>query len=65
MKFYCSSFTVTEYKETFDFFDKDGNGTVSKEELCLALRATGLNPTEGELQDIINRVDSDGRYIKM
>jgi len=49
-----------EFKEAFILFDKNGDGTVSHEELGVVLRTLGQNPTEGEVQDMINEVDEDG-----
>jgi len=51
---------LTEFKETFSLFDKDGDGTISTKELGTVMRALGQNPTESELQDMINEVDADG-----
>ncbi len=48
-------------KEAFQLFDKDGNGTISTKELGMAMRSLGQNPTEAELQDMINDVDTDGK----
>ena len=49
-------------------FDKDGDGTISCKELGVVMRSLGQNPTESELQEIINEVDVDGksnrRYIE-
>lgn len=47
-------------------FDKDGDGTVSTEELGEVMRSMGQNPTEKELMDMIAEVDVDGTctYIK-
>ncbi|KAJ8123086.1 hypothetical protein O1611_g9681 [Lasiodiplodia mahajangana] len=42
---------VSEFKEAFSLFDKDGDGTV--------MRSLGQNPSESELQDMINEVDAD------
>ena len=53
-------FIFLEYKDAFSLFDKDGNGTISKEELGMVMRSIGRNPTERELQDMINEVDADG-----
>lgn len=51
---------VTEFKEAFSLFDKDGDGTITTKELGTVMRSLGQNPTEAELQDMINEVDADG-----
>ena len=52
-----------EFKEAFSLFDKDGDGTITTKELGTVMRSLGQNPTEAELQDMINEVDADGQYI--
>lgn len=51
----------TEFKEAFSLFDKDGDGTITTKELGTVMRSLGQNPTEAELQDMINEVDADGQ----
>lgn len=51
----------SEFKEAFSLFDKDGDGTITTKELGTVMRSLGQNPTEAELQDMINEVDADGR----
>ena len=51
---------VVRLKDAFALFDKDGNGTVDAEELGTVLRSLGQNPTEVELQAMIDEVDEDG-----
>ena len=45
-------------------FDKDGNGTISANELGAVLRGLGQNPTKAELDELIQSVDSDGEKGK-
>lgn len=51
---------IAEFKEAFSLFDKDGDGTITTKELGTVMRSLGQNPTESELQDMINEVDIDG-----
>lgn len=54
---------IAEFKEAFSLFDKDGDGTITTKELGTVMRSLGQNPTEAELQDMINEVDADGIYF--
>uniref|UniRef100_A0A8C7MCB4 Calmodulin n=3 Tax=Oncorhynchus TaxID=8016 RepID=A0A8C7MCB4_ONCKI len=54
---------IAEFKEAFSLFDKDGDGTITTKELGTVMRSLGQNPTEAELQDMINEVDADGELL--
>merc|ERR1711994_1238668 len=51
---------IAEFREAFLLFDKDGDGTITTIELGTVMRSLGQNPTEEELQEMINEVDEDG-----
>ena len=51
---------IAEFKEAFSLFDKDGDGTITTKELGTVRHSLGQNPTEAELQDMINEVDGNG-----
>ncbi|KAF7901349.1 hypothetical protein EAF00_003570 [Botryotinia globosa] len=63
---------VSEFKEAFSLFDKNGDeqyrrsaliygstGQITSKELGTVMRSLGQNPSESELQDMINEVDAD------
>ncbi|EFC43878.1 predicted protein [Naegleria gruberi] len=50
---------IQEYKEAFSLFDSDSDGTIVTKELGTVMRALGLNPSQGELDDMIKQVDSN------
>ena len=45
-----------ELQEAFDEFDTDGDRLMSTKELGWAMRAMGMNPTEAEILQLINKV---------
>ena len=51
-------------KEGFALFDKDGDGTITTRELGTVMRSLGQNPTHGELEDMLNEVDSAGAALR-
>ena len=52
---------IAEYKEAFNLYDKDNDGIIATQKLGRVLRAMGLNPTEIEIQEMIDEVDSEGK----
>ena len=44
---------ISEFKEAFSLFDKEGDGTISTKDLGTVMCSLGRNPTEAELQDMI------------
>ncbi|CAM8892687.1 unnamed protein product [Rhodiola kirilowii] len=51
---------ISEFKEAFSLFDNEGDGCITTKKLGTVMRSLGQNPTEAELQDMINEVDADG-----
>eukprot|EP01006_Ploeotia_vitrea_P060984 TRINITY_DN76989_c0_g1_i1.p1 TRINITY_DN76989_c0_g1~~TRINITY_DN76989_c0_g1_i1.p1 ORF type:complete len:158 (+),score=28.45 TRINITY_DN76989_c0_g1_i1:280-753(+) len=52
--------TVQQIREIFNMFDKEKKESIQVTDLGMALRAAGQNPTEQELLDMMNEVDTDG-----
>ncbi|KAJ4264261.1 hypothetical protein NW762_005456 [Fusarium torreyae] len=50
---------ITEYEDAFHLFDKDGDGQITINELGAFMRSLGQNPSDAELNDIINEIDAD------
>lgn len=51
---------LAEYRDAFHHFDKDKSGFINTKELGNAMRSLGENPTERDIQSMINSVDLDG-----
>ena len=48
---------IDEFKEAFELFDKGGDGTITTQELALAMRCLGQNTTDSGLKEIIKEID--------
>jgi len=48
-----------EFRETFDFLDKDKDGKITSKELASVMVPLGHDPSDTELKDIISDVDSN------
>ena len=53
---FLSEEQVSECREVFDLFDKDKDGAITVKELGDVLRALGANPTQAELDEMIEEV---------
>ena len=50
---------ISKFKEAFTILDKGGSGTIITTELGDVMRSLGQDPTESEIQDIINKFDAN------
>lgn len=54
---------LEELREAFNLFDKDGDGTITANELGKAMEILGQHPTAEELEILINSVDKDDNGV--
>ncbi|XP_023235515.1 calmodulin-like [Centruroides sculpturatus] len=52
---------ISEFREAFSLFDKEGNGTITGKELGTLMRSLGQNPTEAQLKAMIQDLQNSGR----
>lgn len=52
---------ILEYREAFNLFDKDGDGSISSKELAAMMLSMGQQPTDAEVRRFIEQVDCNGR----
>ena len=50
---------IIEFREAFQAFDKDGNGSITTKELGTVMRSLGQNLSEAEIKEMIYIVDED------
>ncbi|ELT88403.1 hypothetical protein CAPTEDRAFT_107528 [Capitella teleta] len=55
---FCCPFP--EYRDAFDLFDMDGDGTITVEEIYKVLQSLGRHTTKEEIEKILSGVDVDG-----
>ena len=51
---------IAGFKESFDIFDTDHDGSISVSELKSVMVSLGLTPTDEEVMDLMREVDLDG-----
>ena len=51
---------LEDYEDAFRVFDKDDDGSITVVELGEVMRKLNMNPTDAELTDMVNEVDTDG-----
>lgn len=54
---------MTEFREAFRLFDKDGDGCITKEELGTVMRSLGQFARVEELQEMLQEIDVDGEWV--
>ena len=50
---------IQQYKKAFALYEKEEDGKISPKDLGIVMRSLGQNPTEAELQEIINEIDAE------
>lgn len=51
---------MRDFREAFRLFDKDGDGSITKEELGSVMRSLGQHARMEELQEMLTEIDADG-----
>ena len=54
---------IIEFREAYQAFDKDGNGSITTKELGTVMRSLGQNLSEAEIKEVIDEVDEDRNGI--
>ena len=52
-------------RETFKFFDADGSGSITVEELGEAMKSLGVTISKEKLETMLKEVDEDGTIISV
>ena len=50
---------IEDYKEAFNNFDIDGNGSIDEGEFGVVMRSLGYSPTNQQLKDMMEKVRHD------
>ena len=54
-------FLLTEFKEGFAVFDKNGDGKITADELGEVMKSIGQEKTPAQIEAMISKVDADGK----
>ena len=54
---------MAEYLEVFEYFGQNKNGRISTRQLRQAMLLVGLNPTDSQIQNLINEKEYDGKWL--
>lgn len=57
---FSSNYYNLEFREAFRLFDKDGDGSITKEELGSVMRSLGQFARVEELREMLSEIDVDG-----
>ena len=56
-------YELEAFKQIFESFDEDGNGTLDADELCVFLSSLGFTPLRSIIRESLNLVDLDGNGV--
>lgn len=60
---FFSFLEIVEFREAFRLFDKDGDGSITKEELGSVMRSLGQFARVEELREMLLEIDVDGKFF--
>ena len=59
---FCCYFVI-ELREAFSLFDRDGDGTITTDELGVVMENLGIKTNQQDLHEMIQEVDEDGKSL--
>ena len=51
---------LSEFRESFNLFDKENDNRIHVKDLGTVLRSLGLHPTEAECTDLLSTIETEG-----
>ena len=61
--FLVTDLCFPEFHAAFSLFDKDGDGTITKQELGTVMLSMGQRPTDREMGDMLQTMDAEGQLV--